>query len=198
MNAHKTGEPVRLYAPDDRERTLAFLQQVDHKFVPPLSSRLRYGSLAAYLDYSLADGQGRVLLYERNGQVIGYLAFRHEHDAEACAGESIYLSNMCVSESLMGTVLIHLYQAMVRQVELEGWGAAKRIWAKTWRENLASARTLTRIGLQHVRTIASDPAFGGCRDTLVFEGPWAAFVHNVQELTTVGGGSQMTRRRHDE
>ena len=67
-----------------------------------------------------------------------------------------------------------------------GFGAAKRIWAKTWRENLASARTLTRLGLEHVRTIANDPAFGGCRDTLVFEGPWAAFVRNVQELTSPG------------
>jgi hypothetical protein len=188
MNEHEPGEPVRLYAPDDRERTLAFLQLVDHKFVPPLSSKLRYGSLAAYLDYSLADGRGRVVLYERNGGVIGYLAFRYEHGEDACAGDSIYLSNMCGSESLMGTVLIHLYQAMVRQVELEGWGAAKRIWAKTWPENFASAKALTRLGLKHVRTIASDPAFGGCRDTLVFEGPWAVFVHNVQELMSVGGG----------
>ena len=39
------------------------------------------------------------------------------------------------------------------------------------------------VGLEHVRTIADDPAFGGCRDTLVFEGPWAAFVRNVQELS---------------
>ena len=50
MNEHPAREPVRLYAPEDRERTLAFLQLVDHKFVPPLSSKLRYGSLEAYLD----------------------------------------------------------------------------------------------------------------------------------------------------
>lgn len=188
MNEHPAREPVRLYVPEDRERTLAFLQRVDHRFVPPLSSQLRYGSLEAYLEYSLADGQGRVLLYERDGQIIGYLAFRREPGEDACAGASIYLSNMCVSESLMGTVLFHLYQAMIRQVELEGFGAAKRIWAKTWRENLASARTLTRLGLEHVRTITKDPAFGGCRDTLVFEGPWAAFVRNVRELTSAGRG----------
>lgn len=188
MNKHEAREPVRLYAPDDREQTLEFLQLVDHKFVPPLSSSLRYGSLEAYLEYSLADGQGRVLLYERDGRIIGYLAFRYEQGEDASAVESIYLSNMCVSESLMGTVLIHLYQAMIRQVESEGFGAAKRLWAKTWRQNLASTRTLTRLGLEHVRTIANDPAFGGCRDTLVFEGPWAAFVHTVQELICPGRG----------
>jgi hypothetical protein len=186
MNEHAASEPVRLYAPDDRERTLAFLRLVDHKFVPPLSSDLRYGSLEAYLKYSLADGQGRVLLYERKGRIIGYLAFRYEQGEDACAGESIYLSNMCVSESLMGTVLLHLYQAMIRQVELEGFGGARRIWAKTWRQNRASARTLTRVGLQHVQTVADDPAFGGCRDTLVFEGPWTAFVRNVRELISAG------------
>lgn len=142
MNEHAAHEPVRLFAPKDRERTLAFLQIVDHRFVPPLSSDLRYGSLEAYLDYSLADGQGRVLLYERDGQIIGYLAFRYEQGADGRAGESVYLSNMCVSESLMGTVLIHLYQGMVRQVELDGLEATQRIWAKTWRGNVASSRTL--------------------------------------------------------
>ena len=186
MNEHAAHEPVRLFAPKDRERTLAFLQIVDHRFVPPLSSDLRYGSLEAYLDYSLADGQGRVLLYERDGQIIGYLAFRYEQGADGRAGESVYLSNMCVSESLMGTVLIHLYQGMVRQVELDGLEATQRIWAKTWRGNVASSRTLARLGLEHVQTIAQDPAFGGCRDTLIFEGSWAVFVRTVRELMTPG------------
>ena len=78
MNEQDCAEPVRLYAPECRDATLAFLRLIDHKFVPPLSSDLRYGSLAAYLDYSLAGGQGRVLLYEREQRIIGFLAFRYE------------------------------------------------------------------------------------------------------------------------
>ena len=182
MNEQDSYEPVRLYTPASRERTLAFLRLVDHQFVPPLSSDLRYGSLEAYLEYSLADGQGRVLIYEREPKIIGFLAYRYERSDGVGPGESIYLSNMCVSESLMGTVLIRLFRAMIRQVEAEGLGTAQRIWAKTWRQNIASARTLARLGLQHVQTIAEDPAFEGCRDTLVFEGTWAAFVRNVRDL----------------
>jgi hypothetical protein len=182
MDEHDSHEPVRLYAPECRERTLEFLRMVDDRFFPPLSSTLRCGSLEAYLDYSLAEGQGRVLIYERGPDVIGLLAFRYEQGADLRPGELIYLSNMCVSESLMGTVLLHLYRAMIRQVEIDGHGAAQRIWAKTWRQNLASARTLTRLGLQHVRTIEADPTFGGCRDTLIFEGSWPALVRNVQSL----------------
>jgi RimJ/RimL family protein N-acetyltransferase len=182
MNEQDLREPVRLYTPASRDQTLAFLRLVDHLFVPPLSSDLRHGSLAAYLEYSLADGQGRVLIYEREPRIIGFLAYRYERSDEFRPGESIYLSNMCVSESLMGTVLMRLFRAMIRQVEVDGFGEAKRIWAKTWRQNIASARTLGRVGLEHVRTLASDPAFGGCRDTLVFEGTWAAFVRSVREL----------------
>jgi len=192
LNEHEARTSVRLYTPADRQPTLEFLRQVDHQFVPPLSSSLRYGSLEAYLDYSLADGQGRVLLHARDQRIIGYLAFRYEPSGTVPGQESIYLSNMCVSESQMGTVLIRLYQAMVRQVEQEGHGRATRIWAKTWRENRTSSRTLTRLGLKLVRTITDDPAFGGCRDTLVFEGPWSGFVENVQKLTAPGHGSTAT------
>ncbi len=182
MNEPDSREPVKLYAPELRERTLEFLRVVDEKFVPPLSSALRYGSLEAYLAYSLANGQGRILVYERQAEIIGLLAFRYEQEAGPAPGELIYLSNMCVRESLMGTVLLHLYLAMVRQVEAEGRGGARRIWARTWRENTSSARTLARLGLQLVRTIEADPAFGGCRDTLVFEGAWSTFVRNVQSM----------------
>ena len=182
MNQEAPHSPVRLYTPECRDRTLELLREVDEKFVPPLSSHLRYGSLAAYLDYSLADGHGRVLIYEQGPRVIGFLAFRYDQNADLPLGELIYLSNMCVSESLMGTVLIHLFQAMIQQVEAEGFGQARRIWAKTWRENLASAKTLTRLGLEHVQTITADPAFGGCRDTFIFEGSWATCVRNVRGL----------------
>jgi hypothetical protein len=182
MNEHVSPTPVTRYAPEHRARALEFLRLIDDKFLPPLSSPLRYGSLEGYLDYSLADGRGRVLVYERGPHIIGFLAYRYEQGAELRPGELIYLSNMCVSESLMGTVLLHLYHAMIRQVEKDGLGPPQRIWAKTWRENRASAKTLARVGLQHVQTIPNDPAFQGCRDTLIFEGPWADFVRNVQDL----------------
>ena len=154
-----------------------FSEQVDQQFVPPLSSELRYGSLEAYLDYSLSGGHGRVLLYERPPRILGFLAYRYEQRGELPLGETIYLSNMAVSESLMGTVLIRLVSrhGCVRSSR-DGLASPSRIWAKTWQQNRASARTLARMGLEHVKTIAADPAFRGCRDTLIFEGTWATFA----------------------
>ena len=104
--------PVKLYTSASRAGVLDFLQQVDQQFVPPLSSELRYGSLEAYLDYSLSGGNGRVLLYEKSPRIIGFLAYRYEQRGELPLGETIYLSNMAVSESLMGTVLIRLFQGL--------------------------------------------------------------------------------------
>ncbi|MHB8970073.1 MAG: hypothetical protein ACYC3X_25930 [Pirellulaceae bacterium] len=177
--------PVKLYTSANRAGVLDFLQQVDQQFVPPLSSELRQGSLEAYLDYSLSGGNGRVLLYEKPPRIIGFLAYRYEQRGELPLGETIYLSNMAVSESLMGTVLIRLFQGLVGQVEIDGWAAPSRIWAKTWQQNRASARTLARMGLEHVQTVAADPAFRGCRDTLIFEGTWATFVRTARELCSV-------------
>lgn len=174
--------PVRLFGPDDREPTLAFLAQVDGLFLPPLSSPLRHGSLAAYLEYSLASGNGRVLLYPQDARVIGYLAFRYDQREDRPLGETIYLSNMAVTESRMGSVLARLFQAMVHQVERDGYGPPERIWAKTWQQNNASARTLTRMGLQLTQTIPADPLFRGCRDTLIFEGSWATFAHTAAQF----------------
>lgn len=183
MNQPAARSSVRLYAPECRDRTIAFLREVDEKFFPPLSSPLRYGSIEGYLDYSLARGEGHVLIYERGAQVIGFVAYRRQDRAGLEPGALIYLSNMSVTHSLMGTVLLSLFQAMVRQVDAEWVGSAQRICATTWRQNFASARTLQRMGMQLVRTVERDPAFGGCRDTLVFEGTWADFVRNVQLLS---------------
>lgn len=174
--------PVRLYLPDDREQTLAFLAQVDGRFMPPLSSPLRHGSLDAYLDYSLAGGNGRILLYPQDTGVIGYLAFRYEQREDHPLGETIYLSNMAVTESRMGLVLSRLFQAMVMQVERDGYGPPERIWAKTWQQNNSSARTLTRMGMHLTQTIPADPLFRGCRDTLIFEGSWATFAQIAAQL----------------
>jgi hypothetical protein len=174
--------PVRLYHPDDREQTLAFLAQVDGLFLPPLSSPLRHGSLAAYLDYSLAGGNGRVLLYPHATGMIGYLAYRYDQREDRPLGETIYLSNMAVTESRMGSVLARLFQAMVKQVERDGLGPPERIWAKTWQQNHASAKTLTRMGLRLSQTIPADPLFRGCRDTLIFEGSWEAFARTASQF----------------
>jgi hypothetical protein len=183
QQAQETREnPVRLYVPADREQTLAFLAQVDGLFLPPLSSPLRHGSLAAYLDYSLAGGNGRVLLHPDDTGVIGYLAFRYDQRDDLPLGETIYLSNMAVTESRMGLVLTRLFQAMVKQVECDGYGRPERIWAKTWQQNRASARTLTRMGMRLTRTIPADPQFRGCRDTLIFEGSWATFAQTAAQL----------------
>jgi hypothetical protein len=89
---------------------------------------------------------------------------------------------MAVSESRMGTVLMRLFQGMVRQVGIDDLTLPSRIWAKTWQQNRASARTLARMGLEHVKTVAADPTFRGCRDTLIFEGTWATFVRTAREL----------------
>jgi hypothetical protein len=182
VNQREPQDPVKLYTPANRENVLDFLRQVDRQFVPPLSSELRYGSLEAYLDYSLSGGHGRILLYERPPRILGFLAYRYEQRGELPLGETIYLSNMAVSESLMGTVLIRLFRGMVRQVDSDGVASPSRIWAKTWQQNRASARTLARMGLEHVKTIAADPAFHGCRDTLIFEGTWATFARTANEL----------------
>jgi hypothetical protein len=183
VNHQEPQEPVRLYTPAIRQAVLEFLRQVDQQFVPPLSSELRHGSLEAYLEYSLSGSNGRVLVYERSSQIIGFLAYRYEQHGDSPLGETIYLSNMAVSESLMGTVLIHLFQGMVRQVETDRFAVPRRIWAKTWDQNKTSARTLARMGLAHVKTIMRDPAFGGCRDTLIFEGSWAIFAHTARMLS---------------
>ena len=74
-------------------------------------------------------------------------------------GETIYLSNMAVSESLMGTVLMRLFHGMVRQVEIDDVTLPSRIWAKTWQQNRASARTLSRMGLEHVKTVLQTRPF---------------------------------------
>jgi len=174
---------VRLYSPDDREPTLAFLAQVDGRFLPPLSSPLRHGSLAAYLDYSLAGGNGRVLLYPQDASIIGYLAFRYDQRESRPLGETIYLSNMAVTESRMGLVLTRLFQAMVQQVVRDGYGPPERIWSKTWHQNRASARTLSRMGLALTQTIPADPMFRGCRDTLIFEGAWETFARTATQFS---------------
>jgi hypothetical protein len=174
--------PVRLYTQQDREPTLTFLAQVDDRFLPPLSSPLRQGSLAAYLDYSLAGGKGRVLVHPQDHRIIGYLAFRYDQRESRPLGETIYLSNMAVTESRMGLVLTRLFQAMVKQVERDSYGPPERIWAKTWQQNRASARTLSRMGLRLAQTIPADPAFLGCRDTLIFEGPWGTFARTATQF----------------
>ena len=183
MSEIDADQPVRLYTPAVRGIVLEFLQRVDDRFVPPLSSGWRHGSLDHYLDYSLADGQGRILLYHLPDEVVGFLAFRYEPSPGRLPGASIYLSNMCVTQSLMGIVLIRLFRGMLRQVARDTVGSPQRIWAKTWRDNTASARTLERMGLQHRDTIASDPAFGGCRDTLIFEASWPTFADSVLQLS---------------
>jgi hypothetical protein len=174
--------PVRLYTAADRDQTLAFLSQVDDQFLPPLSSPLRQGSLAAYLNYSLADGHGRILLYPHGTAFIGYLAFRYERRDHQALGETVYLSNMAVTESRMGLVLTRLFQGLVCQVAQDGYGPPTRIWAKTWRQNRASARALGRMGLALVQTVQADPAFHGIRDTLILEGSWDTFVRTTQQL----------------
>jgi hypothetical protein len=185
MNSHEMDQSVRCYRPELRDVVLSFLEQVDDLFVPPLSSVLRQGSLEKYLEYSGASGQGRILLYFLHERVVGFLAYRHEPPVENSHAASVYLSNMCVTESLMGTVLIRLFRAMVRQVESECVPPPQRIWAKTWLANRASARTLQRLGLQLVQTIHADPVFRGCRETLVFAASWQAFVENVRQLSTL-------------
>jgi hypothetical protein len=180
---HKTREnPVRLYRPDDREPTLAFLAEVDGRFLPPLSSPLRHGSLAAYLDYSLAGGNGRVLLHPQDAGIIGYLAYRYDQNESRPLGETIYLSNMAVTESRMGLVLTRLFQGMVQQVARDDYGPPERIWAKTWHQNHASARTLSRMGLVLTQTIPADPLFRGCRDPLIFEGTWDMFARTANQF----------------
>ena len=75
---------------------------------------------------------------------------------------------------------------MVHVVTREQMAQPSRIWAKTWRENRASSRTLVRLGMQHVETIARDPEFGHCRDTMIYSGSWQAFVRNLEELDPPG------------
>ncbi len=188
--------PIQRYQHEQREAVLDFLRQVDDRFVPPLSSAMRYGSLENYLDYSLADGQGRILLYVLHGRIVGFMAFRYEAPVAGSAAPSIYLSNMCVTESLMGTVLAHLFRAMVHQVDQECGAFPSRIWARTWLSNRASARTLQRLGLDLVETIPEDPVFQGCRDTLVFEAKWQTFVRNVQQLSSLRGRGDSSLEAH--
>ena len=142
---------------------------------------MRHGSLAAYLDYNLAGGNGRVLLHPQDHGIIGYLAFRYDQRENRPLGETIYLSTMAVTESRMGLVLTRLFQAMVKQVERDGYGPPERIWAKTWQQNRASARTLSRMGLRLAQTIPADPVFLGCRDTLIFEGSWESFARTAHD-----------------
>lgn len=185
MHSHESDPSVRSYRPEMHDLVLSFLAQVDHLFVPPLSSHQRQGSLAKYLEYALAAGQGRVLLYFLQERPVGLLAYRVEPAADGAQAASIYLSTMCVTESLMGTVLMRLFQAMLRQVEAECACRPQRIWAKTWSGNRASARTLQRLGLQLLRTVPADPAFHGVRDTLVFEANWDTFADSVRQLAAV-------------
>lgn len=190
MAFFETDQSICSYRPEMRDLVLAFLEQVDDLFVPPLSSAQRQGSLDKYLEHALAAGRGRILLFLRRERPVGLLAFRLEPQAAQAGGASVYLSTMCVTESLMGTVLMRLFGAMVRQVEAEWTPCPQRIWARTWLGNHASAHTLQRLGLQLVQTIHADPAFDGSRDTLVFETDWHTFARHVRTLSTRNSGRQ--------
>ena len=52
-------------------------------------------------------------------------------------------------------------------------------------QNWASARTLSRMGMNVVQIIPKDPVFRGSRTTLVFEGDWTTLSRTATQCCAV-------------
>ncbi len=162
------GRTVRFMGDGDRKAVLGFLREIDERFLPPLSSPKRRGSIEGYLDYMLAEGRGKVLLYEKDGRVEGLFSYRFEGDRL----DTMYLCAAGVREPRSGAVA--LYRMCEAMVDAERDRDILRVWAKTWEGNQDSRRFLEKIGLKLKETVPGD--FGGSRTTVTYEGAWQDIV----------------------
>lgn len=159
---------VRFMGGRDREEVLGFLKEIDERFLPPLSSPHRKGSIEGYLDYMLAEGMGKVLLYENEGRMEGLFSYRFEGDRL----DTMYLCAAGVKEPRSGGVA--LYRMCEAMVDAERDKDIRRVWAKTWEGNHDSRRFLEKIGLKPRETVPGD--YGGIRTTVTYEGAWPDIV----------------------
>jgi ribosomal protein S18 acetylase RimI-like enzyme len=140
---------IREGLPDDLERLINFMKQVDHEFVPPLS--LRPGGIYKRVSGTLANEDSNFLICESNGRVVGVVGYRKNWNGIEKVLLEAYISFIAVHPRHRGQNISGLLDlALAQNLDSDG---TTHINVKTWSTNPVAYRMYQRLGYVESNTL---------------------------------------------